>query len=51
MKEWPGELRIPGEYGKLILTSFRLVAIVGIGYWLYDSVRKNGSPVLIARFR
>lgn len=39
--------KIPGEYGKLILTSFRLVAIVGIGYWLYDSVRKNGAPVLI----
>lgn len=39
--------KIPGEYGKLILTCFRLVAIVGIGYWLYDSVRKNGTPVLI----
>lgn len=39
--------RIPGEYGKLILTSFRLVAIVGIGYWLWDSVRKNGSKILI----
>lgn len=39
--------KIPGEYGKLILTSFRLVAIVGIGYWLYDSVRKNGSTSLI----
>jgi signal peptidase II len=39
--------KIPGEYGKLILTSFRLVAIVGIGYWLWDSVRKNGSRILI----
>lgn len=39
--------RIPGEYGKLILTSFRLVAIVGIGYWLWDSVKKNSSRVLI----
>lgn len=39
--------QIPGEYGKLILTSFRLVAIVGIGYWLWDSVRKNGSKILI----
>ena len=39
--------RIPGEYGKLLLTSFRLVAIVGIAYWLWDSVRKNGSKVLI----
>lgn len=40
--------QIPGEYGKLILTSFRLVAIVAIGYWLWDSVRKNASNVLIA---
>jgi len=40
--------KIPGEYGKLFLTLFRLVAIVGIGYWLWDSVRKNGSRILIA---
>ncbi len=39
--------KIPGEYGKLFLTLFRLVAIVGIGYWLWDSVRKNASRVLI----
>lgn len=39
--------RIPGQYGKLILTSFRLVAIVGIGYWLWDSVKKNSSKILI----
>ena len=39
--------KIPGEYGKLLLTSFRLVAIVGIAYWLWDSVRKNGSRILI----
>lgn len=39
--------KIPGEYGKLLLTSFRLIAIVGIGYWLWDSVRKNGAPILI----
>lgn len=40
--------QIPGEYGKLILTCFRLVAIVAIGYWLWDSVRKNSSDILIA---
>ncbi len=40
--------KIPGEYGKLFLTLFRLLAIVGIGYWLWDSVRKNGSRILIA---
>lgn len=39
--------KIPGQYGKIILTLFRLVAIVGIGYWLWDSVRKKGSTVLI----
>ena len=39
--------KIPGEYGKLLLTLFRLGAIVGIGYWLWDSIRHNGSRVLI----
>ncbi len=39
--------KIPGEYGKLFLTLFRLIAIVGIGYWLWDSVRKEMSKVLI----
>ncbi|MDT0648620.1 lipoprotein signal peptidase [Autumnicola edwardsiae] len=39
--------KIPGTYGKLILTLFRLVAIFGIGYWLWDSVRKNASRILI----
>ncbi|GHC45399.1 lipoprotein signal peptidase [Ulvibacter litoralis] len=39
--------KIPGEYGKLFLTVFRLIAIVGIGYWLWDSVRKKASRVLV----
>lgn len=39
--------KIPGEYGKLALTLFRLAAITGIGYWLWDSVRKGGSKILI----
>src|SRR5699024_243493 len=39
--------RIPGEYGKLILTVFRLVAIVGIGYWLWDTIKSKGSKMLI----
>jgi len=38
---------IPGAYGKLILTLFRLVAVSAIGYWLWDAVRKNGSTYLI----
>lgn len=39
--------KIPGQYGKLALTLFRLVAIIGIGYWLWDSVRKKSSRFLI----
>ena len=39
--------QIPGEYGKLLLTTFRLIAVPFIGYWLWDSVRKNGSRILI----
>lgn len=39
--------KIPGAYGKLFLTLFRLVAIVGIGYWLWDSTRKNAANVLL----
>ena len=39
--------KIPGEYGKLILTVFRLLAVTAIGYWLWDSIRKNYSNYLI----
>ncbi len=39
--------KIPGQFGKLILTLFRLIAIVGIGYWLWDSTRKKQSRILI----
>lgn len=39
---------IPGTYGKLFLTVFRLVAVTGIGYWLWDSIeRKQSSNYLI----
>ncbi|HJS01033.1 MAG TPA: lipoprotein signal peptidase [Flavobacterium sp.] len=39
---------IPGTYGKLILTSFRIVAVGAIGYWLWDSVeRKHSSNYLV----
>jgi len=40
-------VQIPGEYGKLILTVFRLFAIAGIGYWLWDSARKQAPGVLL----
>jgi signal peptidase II len=36
-----------GKAGKLFLTIFRLFAIVGIGYWLYTSVKKNAHSILI----
>lgn len=39
--------KIPGSYGKIILTVFRLVAIVGIGWWLWDSTRKKAPKVLL----
>lgn len=39
--------KIPGDYGKLFLTLFRIVAIGGIGYWLWDSIRKNAPNILI----
>ncbi len=38
---------IPGTYGKLFLTIFRLLAVTAIGYWLWDSVQKNSSTYLI----
>lgn len=40
-------LPVSDTTGKLILTIFRLFAIVGIGYWLYDIIRKQGSKTLI----
>lgn len=39
--------KIPGTYGKLFLTLFRIVAIGGIGYWLWDSVKRHSPTVLI----
>jgi signal peptidase II len=38
---------IPGEYGKLVLTIFRIVAVCGIAWWLNDAVKKNSSNFLI----
>lgn len=42
---WGAE--IGGKAGKLFLTVFRLVAIVGIGYWLVSSIKKNTHSILI----
>jgi signal peptidase II len=38
---------ISDRTAKLILTLFRLVAIVGIGYWLLNTLKTNGSKILI----
>lgn len=35
--------KLPGEYGKLFLTVFRIFAVGGIGYWLWDTVRNHKS--------
>jgi signal peptidase II len=40
-------VEIPGIYGKLSLTLFRILAVGGIGYWLWDTVKKQSSNVLI----
>jgi len=40
-------LPISEASGKLFLTIFRLFAIIGIGYWLYDIIKKKSPKVLI----
>ncbi|WP_297791731.1 lipoprotein signal peptidase [uncultured Eudoraea sp.] len=40
-------LPVSDKIGKLILTVFRLFAIIGIGYWLYDIIKKNSTATLI----
>ena len=40
-------LPISDGTGKFILTIFRLFAIFGIGYWLYDIVRKKSSMTYV----
>jgi len=37
---------ISDRAAKLILTVFRIFAVIGIGYWLVSSIRKKGSRVL-----
>ena len=39
---------IPGEYGKVILTLFRIIVTPFIGYWLWDStVKRRSSNYLV----
>lgn len=42
---WGAE--IPGAYGKIALTLFRIAAVTGIGYWLWLSVKEKASNLLI----
>lgn len=39
--------KIPGEYGKLALTLFRIIAVFGIGYWLISAIKKQQHSILI----
>lgn len=36
-----------GRTGKLLLTMFRLIAVTGIGYWLYISIKAKKYKILI----
>ena len=38
---------ISDRSAKLILTLFRIVALAGIGYWLINSIKTQGSRILI----
>ncbi len=40
-------LPVSDNVGKLILTVFRLFAIIGIGYWLYDIIKKKSPKTLV----
>jgi len=40
-------MELGSEYGKLLLTSFRLIAMFGIGYYLYYIIQKNLHPAYI----
>lgn len=38
---------VSDDFAKLFLTFFRLLAIIGIGYWLLDTIKKKSSMLLI----
>ncbi|GMQ28976.1 lipoprotein signal peptidase [Algoriphagus confluentis] len=40
-------MELGSEYGKMILTTFRLVAMVGIGYYLAHIIEKKNHPLYI----
>ncbi|MGW8314029.1 MAG: lipoprotein signal peptidase [Bacteroidales bacterium] len=40
-------LSIPGELGKILLTSFRILAVVGIGFYIHHLIRLKAHTGLI----
>lgn len=40
-------MKLGGDYGKLMLSLFRLVAIILIGWWLYKITRTDGDNLLV----
>lgn len=38
---------IPGQYGKLVLTVFRIFAVFAIAYWLWESTKAKKSNYLL----
>lgn len=40
-------MELPGNYGKLILTTFRIFAVGGICYWLNDAIKSKASNFMI----
>ncbi|MDR2222554.1 MAG: lipoprotein signal peptidase [Flavobacteriaceae bacterium] len=40
-------VELPGDYGKLALTLFRILAVGGIAWWLNDAFKKKSSNYLI----
>jgi len=40
-------MKLGGNYGKLLLTLFRIIAVVIIGWWLYRVTRKKAGILLV----
>jgi len=40
-------MKLGGDYGKLLLSLFRIVAVIVMGWWLYKVTRKGASNILI----
>ena len=40
-------MELAGKFGKIILSVFRIVAVIGIGYYLYQLTKKNAPTGLV----